>query len=692
MNKIAEMMFRRFNKVYLDEFGKDGYSLKADIPFVSTVSKNLEAYGYFLSKDAFESLIGINRHKVAFLYADIVKKIESVKGCQFKPFYVNFPEQVMSASDSELYINAIIHYWGSYLFGTSILPDVEEKSRPVINEKHPLTEIGIVKNGEIKDFYQNLLGSKTAWSQQDIEDVGILVNAFPSVVIESVPCKENLATVVGIFRSQGRKTYSLAHLFKTVTDVLRYAVKISGGDVSLSEPPVFGKMKRSDRAFIKNVLEKICAKDIGTAIDDMYRFKPYWERLAEKIHPHEKSDFNYNLKMAYSSLYKKYGFKTQASIVENGIKNGDWNQVKEVLSHRPGEMARRLDHLLRTQDPYEVLSLFREVAEQVSTQVLMQVRTHFQKRLGLRVAMPKGNLTTATILPFHKNDEAMSYASDEVVGICESALLQRFKKLPALGKVYIDPELKGYNIPFAMRSASSTGMKTLVRGTKTALEGRKYLRFFVWWKGYGVDIDLSATALDANFNKVADICFYNLRENWACHSGDIVTAPNGAAEYIDIDTREAVNRGIRYVLMSVISFRGTPYKEIEECCGGYIERDLQSTGKIHEIKTVKQCFRLTGDTTSNLAMAFDLIENKMVWMDISLKRRFAYCNTVGKSGTGIVNGIKALVCGKRPNLYDLLTIHATARGEIVDRKEHADTVFDCEGIGIRHEKVSSEYL
>lgn len=691
MNEIAEIVFRRFNKIYLDEFSKDVSSLKADIPFVSTVSRNLEAYGYFLSKDAFESLVGVNRHKVAFLYADIVKKIESVKGCQFKPFYVNFPQQVMSASDSELYINAMFHYWGSYLFDVSILPAVEEKARPEIKEDHPLTGIGIIRNGEVYELYQNLLDSKTAWSQQDIYDVITLIKAFPAVVIEAVPCKENLATVVGIFKNLGFNVNTLSHLFKTVTDVLRYAVKLNGGDVSLAEPPVFKNFERKDRTFIKNVLQKICQKDITTAINDMYRFKPYWERLAEKIHPHEKDGF-YDLKLAFANLYKKSGFKTNASVVEKGIKNGDWNQVKEILSKRPGEMARRLDHLLRTQDPYEVLSLFGEAAEQVSTPVLMQVRNHFMNRLGLRVAMPKGKLTTATILPFHENDEAMSYASNEVIGICESALIQRFKKLPALGKVYIDPELKGYNIPFAMRSASSTGMKTLVRGTKTALEGRKFLRFFVWWKGNGVDIDLSASALDSDFNKVQDICFYNLREFWACHSGDIVTAPNGAAEYIDINTQQAVNRGIRYILMSVISYRGIPYKDIEECCGGYMERDLQSSGKIHEIKTVKQCFRLTGDTTSNLTMAFDIIENKMIWMDISLKNRFAYCNTVGESGAGIVNGIKALVCGKRPNLYDLLTLHAKARGEIVDRKEHADTVFDCEGIGTQHEKVSSEYL
>jgi len=686
---LNTILFRRFNKILVKP--EEVTEKKADTTFVATASKNLEAYGYYFSKDLFEALVEGEEKHVVSVYTDITHRIEKVKGCLYRPFYINFPQQVMEASDLELFLNAMVHYWGAYLFDDPLVPDVDEIKRQSLMEEHPMTSIGLACVEDAKDLYVRLLSSKTAWSNQDENDVSVLCKLFRFPKIEEIPCKENLATLASFFSDQAGSLAYLYPYFKTVTDVLRYAVKLSDGDVSLAENPVFKKMHRKDRMLIKELLNRICAKDIGVAANDMYRFKEYWKRLAEKIHPNENGGFE-NLKTAYSLLYKKSGFKTTASSIEEGIKNRDWEKVSSVLSIRPGDFARRLDQLIRNFDPYTVLNLFLEVVEQVSTNVLLQVMNHFKNRDGLRVAMPKGSVTTATILPVQENDVEMECCCDAIIGICKQTLIKRFKKLPSLGKVYIDPCLMEYNVPFGMRSASSTGMKTLVRGTKTALEGRKYLRFFIWWKGGNIDIDLSASALDANFNKVADICFYNLREHWACHSGDIVSAPNGAAEYIDIDTKEALNRGIRYVLMSVISYRGIPYKDIEECCGGYMERDSQRTGKIHEIKTVKQCFRLTGDTTSNLVMAFDLIENKMVWMDISLKNRFAYCNTVGKSGAGIVNGIKALVCGKRPNLYDLLTIHAKARGEIVDRKEHADTVFDCEGIGTQHEKVSSEYL
>ena len=125
---------------------------------------------------------------------------------------------------------------------------------------------------------------------------------------------------------------------------------------------------------------------------------------------------------------------------------------------------------------------------------------------------------------------------DRLVAVCEGTLLGRFAKLPPLGKCYLDPRLKDYLVPFSQRSASKS-LRTLVRGSRLPLPDCATLRFFVWWKNgrSRVDIDLSAAMYDTDYRHIDTLAYYNLKNFGAHHSGDIVNAPKGAAEFIDIN-------------------------------------------------------------------------------------------------------------------------------------------------------------
>lgn len=65
-----------------------------------------------------------------------------------------------------------------------------------------------------------------------------------------------------------------------------------------------------------------------------------------------------------------------------------------------------------------------------------------------------------------------------------------------------------------------------------------------------VDIDLSAVLYNADWRYVEHISYANLKSDRyrAAHSGDIVTAPNGACEFIDLDIESVVRYGGRYVV------------------------------------------------------------------------------------------------------------------------------------------------
>lgn len=60
----------------------------------------------------------------------------------------------------------------------------------------------------------------------------------------------------------------LQSIFKTATDVLRLAVALSEGDVSLASSVRFKKFNRAERRFLLGLLEQC-----GNITEDMLRYK-----------------------------------------------------------------------------------------------------------------------------------------------------------------------------------------------------------------------------------------------------------------------------------------------------------------------------------------------------------------------------------------------------------------------------------
>lgn len=138
-------------------------------------------------------------------------------------------------------------------------------------------------------------------------------------------------------------------------------------------------------------------------------------------------------------------------------------------------------------------------------------------------------------------------------------------------------------MPFSQRSASKA-LRTLVRGSRIDLPEANVIRFFLWWKNGKncTDIDLSAALYDAEFIYKDIVSYYNLKNYGGHHSGDIVDAPEGAAEFIDIDVRKTEEMGIRYLVMSLNSYTEQPYCDLPECFADWMARKHAGSGEIFE--------------------------------------------------------------------------------------------------------------
>jgi hypothetical protein len=265
----------------------------------------------------------------------------------------------------------------------------------------------------------------------------------------------------------------------------------------------------------------------------------------------------------------------------------------------------------------------------------------------------------------------------ELITTTERALLDRFATLPPLGPTYLDERLKGYHVPFSQRSASKS-LRTLVRGSRVPLpDDCMTLRFFVWWKNgkSRVDIDLSAAMYTGDYGYIDTLAYYNLKNFGAHHSGDIVDAPKGAAEFIDIDIAKCLEKKVRYVVMCLNSFTEQPYCDLPECFAGWMAREKPNSGEIFEPKSLQHKVDVALDTRICLPVVFDLVSGEAVWADIALAGHPRWANNVHNNLGGVSLMLRAITGLRKTDLHTLFGLHVRARGEAVSDADKARTVF-----------------
>ncbi|MBC8138848.1 MAG: TerD family protein [Fibrella sp.] len=685
---------RRRSKIVVPQGTNDAELLP--LHYVATVVKNVEALGYGFTEDLIAACRALSLEQLVTLYQELVGDLKKLKGAHraFQPMYPNFPKQVMEMPRVELYLNAIVHYWSD----GKLFPASEVKERFPLLDNTDLKPIDLGTQGDFAAIFGQLAAANTSLSEQDKEDITWFVatyrNAIGALLPDAIPQKENMAFVAGLLIQHTDDATTFVQSYcKTATDVLRLAVAMSGGDVSLATNTKFRTFSRPERRVFLGLLERI-----GQVTEDMLRHKGRWIRLGEKLHVGEFGKRYPDAAKAFDILRNDLPYTTFNGHVEKALAAKDVEAALAKLTTRAGDFARRLDHLLRLNESAQatVIAAFGQVAQKVSTPVLLQVRHHFAVRpnlTSLRVFFPKGNVAKAQGV--ENNLPPLSAdVCNSVVTACEERLVERFMALPPLGTVYIDPELSNYVMPFAMRSASKS-LRTLVRGSKLPLPAGDVLRFFLWWKNgtERTDIDLSAVLLNAAFEYVDILSYYNLQGFGGCHSGDIVDAPEGASEFIDVTLKNVREKGVRYIVMSVNSYSQQPFVDLPECFAGWMARTHPESGEIYEPKTVHDRVDLTADTKLSIPLVIDVVDNKVIWCDMGLRNHPNFQNNVHGNRKGINVTVRSLVELQKPNLYDLFRLHAIARGEQVGSPDDAETVFSVANeTPFRVEEIASQYM
>jgi len=654
----------------------------------------LRALGYRLSTPAREALIHAEQ---AWALVNAAARLTSGSPAdEYRPFYPDFPIQVRAASEATLLVNAALHYLGDVV-GVRILPDYRPSPRePLPGDDGALTELGLATAQDLERIVADLIAQATPFSAQDRADLTALRDFGPEAA-PRVAVKENLAVLTVTFPD-----LDFSASYRTVTDVLRLAVAMAGGDVSLAEPCRFPSFSRAQRRRLLGLLDAVGqVQDSRDSAEEMARRCERWKRLARHLRP---GDYARRFPRAAALLHQVASGEAEAgftSRLEEALTRRDVDGALRLLAARPGVFARRLNHLLRLcvdeAARERVVAQFAEVAPEVALPVLVRLWEYFSSpgpdALPWRVvAIKAATGTKTTLIPSTRRPGPTDAA---VVRAVEEALRQRKR----LGRIAVDQGLyEGYTAPVGLRSASP-GMRTAGRGTRLPLPEGETIRFFLHWrdlpeappKALGpagpaaaedrdtrVDLDLSAFFVSEDFTRTEQIAYYNLRSTAAVHSGDLTSAPDGAAEFIDVTLAEALRQEWRYVVMTVHSFSHHRLSEVPECWAGAMARgaDPQS-GEVFEASTVMQRLDLVSPTFNATPFVIDLAERRLIWWDLPVGVGEHQVANLDRSSNRVLAHLLDLLEGRRMPLSHLLGLLAD---DVVEDPDEAKLVFGEGGI------------
>lgn len=481
----------------------------------------------------------------------------------------------------------------------------------------------------------------------------------------------------------------------TTTDVLRIAVGMSGGDISLpkvpskkvklnrwssrlSENPAresfkFKKFKRSERKLILALLEKSNC-DLSEAVLKDQR----WVRLGEILHPGEYQSqfpkaFIFFNKIRNEKIQSWYGSLNDE--FKKSFKEG-----VSFLSKRPGEFMRRLDWMIRktgsnTGDKEFVLNTFENISSNVSNKVLFEAYNHFEGRrkpVTNRTIMIKGarKRTTLPDLP-----AINSSVVDRIQGVIKSAVKSKFTKLPTLGKVFVDEQLKNIPLPSNMRSASS-GLRPIIRGQRLPIgnQNAKVIRAFVhWFDEHGnQDIDLSCTFIGMGKSELISWNRTHSSHDLGYHSGDIRNRIGACAEYIDIKINSALKAGYKYAIIDARNYNGRSFETITDCVAGYMEREHAKANEIFVPSTIANCTRLYNEASTTIVSMIDLETQEFIHLDIDQSG----IPVASANFDALMDAIKPYMDAPKFSLYDLVLMHVESRGGKLVEAEEAETKFN----------------
>lgn len=673
MNLISKIAFTQLNSVFTSASASKESSF--DIQIITFVNE-MYNLGFLISEKAYTYLSSLSKDDALSVCKKTLSLAKESVGAhvKVKALFPGFPKQVMELSDAEIFISNVLHYYSHGEW--TLAHNVQEKA--ALEEKNAKLNVGLVDMEDIKLFFFKLLASKNSLPESLVKFVDEGINeGWTAEYKGEIPFKETLCRVATSLVKEGK---SINGIIKTTTDVLRVMASLSDADIELKEKVKFKSLNRKTRRILVNALEDV----INTS--DVKAYDGLWKRAFHSLHVGE---FGGKVAEIASRFRNEKNVVTDETIVSESIKSGHMDVAVKKLIHKPSVFARSLDKVLRDVDnktAFWILDEFKKVVSKVDSKVLLQLLGHFKGRSvnqkEQRIVFTAGSNGRALLAPSLKHMDAnvVQKANQVIV----SALMDKFAEKALLKdkKVFISNEVYSVLMPSQLASISEN-KKTVARGSHIPMDidaddmEKDVIRMFIHW--IGQDQDLSAFFISEDFKTFDQIAYYDLRNNFGCHSGDIrfAPAPHGASEFIDLNMKEAMKKKYRYVAMSVNVYSRENFAEHEMSFAGFMLRKDVNKGQLLEPSTVKAKFDLTNKSNTTIPCFFDMKKREMIWIDTVLPKLYGVANNLHNNAVNATQILKAYLNLNeiKVTMKELVELHAKSVGAtLVYSREEADFV------------------
>jgi hypothetical protein len=598
---------------------------------------------------------------------------------EYVPLFTRFPDDL--PNDGEYLIRRILGFFGlntfmdSSKFGADPVTQMQrddlwnaavEAQTRRLRDAHtawiPLTLVGQDEaERRLKQWASDLIYGATPVKEALWDDIFTVLDQLSlEVKAENIRVKETLARLAADQWQTWEKI-----IVKTPTDLLRMFAFIQGQDVSLALPIYLKglKLSKPQRRKIIAFLAKCPA-----LAEDLLRYKGLWVSLSKWLHPGDFVRQFPRVAEAFDDLRNDRIKSFESLVINSPVQD----RIEQLLE-RPSVLLRKLTWLLQDLPPERVAEAILRLKGSVTAVPLpLLVTAYFavkydQNRL---VINKKGK-------PYAIEKRKSLGDVSVVLAAIDALILTKLRGSKDWDRVWIDPAIHKLILPLQARKQSD-GLLNLARGSRIAVD-QEVIRLFVYWQesDFRTDLDLSAMKLDASFNFAGHVGWNSYGSGTdIAHSGDIQSAPMGAAEFIDLRL-DALQDS--YVLPSVVRYSGEEFSKLEACYAGWMNRrEVGADKATFDAKTVAEKIDVNQDGRIWIPFILDVAAKELIYVDIYLK------------GQRVVEGNKqfpALAAAlasswqARPTFGALAQWYVVANDAILVSKERAATTIgvsdDC---------------
>ncbi|MFD3588205.1 hypothetical protein [Streptomyces sp. NPDC058683] len=624
----------------------------------------LASVGFKLSAELLERLSGLSEAAVVHTARRTLRTVSEMVGdhVRHNAYFIDFPANVPDTEEfwmqcvakalgdeksRENVLTQLRHgvlnllslpAYGRYQHTYEEMLAAQDELIASAGDRVTVLHLGRDLDDELTDLYLALAGSTTPLGEDDLRDLKTLAERCAlGPQPEAIPVRENRAVI-----NEARLGAGADLLLDTVTDVLRLACALSGGDVTLQEPTRFRALSRPLRRGLLAGLDAVVAAN-PAKLADVHAHREPFKRLGERLHPHEYPRWPHAADVFAVARGEKEA-RSFDSRIEELLGAFDVLGAVKLLESAPGKLFRALDLLLRiAADQGErdaVVAAAARVAPDVSGRVVLSVREHLHNRAREsdepRVFVNRRG--RAWVTPDHR-PPVPAADRDRLIAALDAEMRRR---LPAPGRLLLDPDVLDVALPLSGR-ATAAGLGVLPRGSVSAVDGEQ-LRFFVYWKEseHRTDYDLSALLLHADYSTDSWLSYTSLKAVGGEHSGDITEAPDGASEFISLSLDRV--RGT-FIVPQVNIFAGEGFEEVEESFFGFMLRDGEQKGRPFEPRTVRMKSELRGVGRVALPLVFRRGDDgrwRAKWLHLYLKG-ISWANRVEENQASVSTVVRAVV-------------------------------------------------